>query len=383
MTLIGEEEPEVATVRSVAFLLPQFHPIPENDEWWGPGYTEWQRVARARPQFRGHAQPQLPADLGFYDLRLPEVRQAQAEMAATYRVDAFCYYYYWFSGRRLLHRPLDDVVRSGEPGMPFLICWANEPWTRAWDGHSREVLLDQRDDPDDAEAFARDVLPVLADDRYLTVAGRPLLLVYRATRLSDPRRATDIWRQVITAAGVAEPFLCRVESLPGEHEDPRSLGFDGSVEFQPDWVGVEQPRTPAGVLTSLRRRARSPKTFLRRHRTLAYEDIADRALDKVPPAHPWWRCVTPGWDNTARRATHATIVTGSTPERYEQWVVDAGRRAIVESEHPLLFVNAWNEWGEGCHLEPDQRDGHAYLHAHRRGILAAEAAALASRPFCG
>lgn len=358
-------------VRTIAFYLPQFHPIPENDTWWGRGYTEWQRVARARPQFRGHHQPHLPADLGYYDLRLPETRLAQAELATAYGVDAFCYYHYWFSGRRLLERPFNEVLESGQPSLPFALCWANEPWTRAWDGHNGDVLLEQRDSPGDAERFVRDLLPAFADSRYVRVDDRPLLLVYRARQLHDPKRTTDIWRSVLANEGLGEPFLCRVESMLDERGDPRPLGFDGAVEFQPDWAGIERPRNISGLRDSARRRMRSMRTLSRRHRVVAYEDIVRFALAKPEPEYPWWRCVTPGWDNTARRDRGATIVAGSTPDLYERWVAEAAQRSVRASRQPLLFVNAWNEWSEGCHLEPAEPHGRAFLEAHKRGIRSA------------
>ncbi|MGH9182086.1 MAG: glycoside hydrolase family 99-like domain-containing protein, partial [Acidimicrobiales bacterium] len=174
-------------LRTIAFYLPQYHPIPENDQWWGPGYTEWNKVAAARPQFRGHRLPDVPGELGFYDLRLPEVREAQARLASTHGIDAFCYYHYWFQGKRLLQRPLAEVLASGEPRLPFLICWANEPWTRAWDGLSDEVLIEQTSGSSaDWERHARALLELVADPRYLRVGGRPMILVYRAGRLSEP-----------------------------------------------------------------------------------------------------------------------------------------------------------------------------------------------------
>lgn len=369
-------------LRTVAFYLPQFYPIPENDTWWGEGYTEWRRVVRARPQFRGHNQPHLPSALGYYDLRLPEVRRAQAELAQSHGIDAFCYYHYWFSGRRLLERPFDEVLATGEPSMPFLLCWANEPWTRAWDGQGGDVLLDQQDAPGDAERFIRELLPAFADPRYLRVAGRLVFLVYRARLLKDPRRTTDTWREIVAGAGLGEPYLCRVESMLDERDDPRSLGFDGAVEFQPDWAGIERRHNLMGLLASTRRRMRSFRTFTRGHRVLAYEDVVSFALAKADPAYPRWPCVTPGWDNTARRARGATIVAGSTPEMFEHWVAEAAQRSIRTSDQPLLFVNAWNEWSEGCHLEPSAEHGRAFLEAHQHGIRAA-AASLRALPLVG
>ncbi len=175
-------------VRGIAFHLPQFHPIPENDEWWGKGFTEWTNVAKATPRFPGHYQPHLPADLGFYDLRLPEARAAQAELAARYGIYGFCYYHYWFSGRRLLERPVNEIWKSGEPDFPFCLCWANENWTRQWDGQNAQVLLEQHYSAADDLAHIRSLIPLFKDRRYIRVADRPLLLVYRASRLPEPEK---------------------------------------------------------------------------------------------------------------------------------------------------------------------------------------------------
>lgn len=355
-------------LRSVALYLPQFHPIPQNDEWWGKGYTEWRRVVQAKPQFRGHEQPQLPGQLGYYDLRVPEVREAQASLASAHGIDAFCYYHYWFSGTRLLERPFDEVLASGRPDFPFLLCWANEPWTRAWDGRTGSVLQDQREGVNDAEALIRELLPAFGDHRYLTVGGRPVFLVYRASLLRDPMRTTDIWRHTVTAAGLAEPLLARVESFPNERGDPKVLGFDVAVEFQPDWIEVERLR-PTRRLGSMR----SLRTLARGHRLIDYRDLVASALAKPAPTYPRWPCVTPSWDNTARRERQATIIQGATPKGYERWVRQVAERAEHDEEPGLLFVNAWNEWSEGCYLEPSDQVGRAYLEAHLRAVSSVRA----------
>src|SRR5881275_2844289 len=181
-------------VRTIAFYLPQYHPIPENDAWWGKGFTEWTNVAKARPLFRGHYQPHLPADLGFYDLRLPEVRAAQAVLAREYGIDGFCYYHYWFSGKRLLNRPFDEVLTSGEPDFPFCLCWANENWTRRWDGKDADILLSQSHTPEDDLAFIQHIEPMLLTKNYIRIAGKPMVLVYRPSLFPDAAATADRWR---------------------------------------------------------------------------------------------------------------------------------------------------------------------------------------------
>jgi lipopolysaccharide biosynthesis protein len=353
-------------VSTLAFYLPQFHPIPENDEWWGPGFTEWHNVVTGRPRFRGHEQPHQPADLGFYDLRLSETREAQAALARAHGVDGFCYYHYWFGGRRLLERPFDEVLSTGRPDLPFSLCWANENWTRRWDGQESAVLVRQSYDPDEDRRHGRWLAQAFSDERYIRFDGKPLFLVYRASAMQDPARTTRIWRDEARRAGVGELFLCRVESNRGEHTRPASLGFDAAVEFAPDWT-VLRPQWRREVA----HRVGLVDTPLVRHQVYDYATVARRMLAKPEPPYVRFPCVTPGWDNTARRDRGAVILRGSTPERYGTWLRHAASRApATPSGESLVFVNAWNEWGEGCHLEPCRRWGRAYLEAHRQARLA-------------
>ncbi|HWC11148.1 MAG TPA: glycoside hydrolase family 99-like domain-containing protein, partial [Acidimicrobiales bacterium] len=272
--------------RFVALYLPQFHPIPENDRWWGDGFTEWTNVRRGRPRFPGHPQPHVPGELGYYDLREPGVRHAQAALATAHGVDAFCYYHYWFNGKRLLERPFTEVLRSGEPDHPFCLCWANEDWTRAWAGASGDVLMRQAYGPEDDLAHIRSLLASFADPRYLRVHGKPLFLVYRASRLPEPRRTTDVWRAEAQRAGVGELFLCRVESFRTEHGDPRGLGFDAAVEFQPDWTVVR----PSPLRRVAARAGFKPSYTVYDHGALV------AASGRPPAAYPRFPCVTPCWD---------------------------------------------------------------------------------------
>jgi lipopolysaccharide biosynthesis protein len=356
--------------RLIAMYLPQFHPVPENDTWWGPGFTEWTNVVQARPLFKGHYQPHQPADLGYYDLRVPEVRQAQADMARAHNIHAFCYYHYWFSGRRILERPFNDVLRSREPRFPFCLCWANENWTRIWDGESRDVLLEQVYSEEDDRRHIRALFEAFVDERYVRVDGKPLFLVYRVSRLPHPARTTEIWREEARRHGVGDLYLVKVESLPGEDVDPATQGFDAAMEFQPSWarLGWPQHRTRLGALASTL--GVYAKAF-QRHKVYDYEEIVDRMLSFPSPSYLRFPCVTPMWDNSARKKAGATILRDSTPEKYERWL-----RTVLERFRPpsqdknLIFINAWNEWAEGNHLEPDRRWGTAYLEATQRAMRA-------------
>jgi len=359
-------------LRTIAFFLPQFHPIKENDDWWGPGFTEWTNVTKARPAVPGHYQPHLPADLGFYDLRLAETRAAQAALARRYGISGFCYYHYWFTGRRILERPVDEIVRLGEPDFPFCLCWANENWTRTWDGKSGQVLLGQDYSDEDDRRHIEALIPYLSDKRYIRVNGRPLLLVYRTELIPNPQAMAQTWRQAAQKAGLGDLFLVRVEGF-AEGVDCRSIGFDAALEFAPDW-------RRAGAMHFSRWQHLLSKAGLFpagyfRHRYADYRRMVTQMLDKVEPTgYPWYRCVTPGFDNTARRSTGATVFLHSTPELYQEWLTEIVRRELANDRAPgekLVFINAWNEWAEGNHLEPDQKWGRAYLEATHAALRTA------------
>ncbi|MBE9015423.1 glycoside hydrolase family 99-like domain-containing protein [Chroococcidiopsidales cyanobacterium LEGE 13417] len=355
--------------RLIAFYLPQYHPIPENDEWWGKGFTEWTNVTKAKPLFSEHYQPHLPADLGFYDLRLSETRQAQADLAKEYGIYGFCYYHYWFNGKRLLERPFNDVLNSGKPDFPFCLCWANENWTRRWDGKEQNLLFKQVYSEEDDRLHMQWLAKAFSDRRYIKVDGKPLFLVYRATKLPNPKQTVKVWREEAKRLGVGEIFLCRVESFASEQEDPGLIGFDASVEFQPDWTQLGLP-LQKGRFWHLARKLGLAHQAYGTHNIYDYSTVVKRMLAKPNPSYQRFSCVTPSWDNTARRQAGAIILQNSTPQVYESWL-----RTIVDntlasnySAEKIVFINAWNEWAEGNHLEPCQKWGHAYLEATRMAL---------------
>jgi hypothetical protein len=343
-------------VKLLAFYLPQFHPIPENDRWWGKGFTEWSRVARAQPQFAGHYQPHLPERLGFYDLRLPETRARQAELARRHGIHGFCYYYYWFGTRTLLERPLAEMLAGGEPDLPFCLCWANENWTRRWDGAERELLIEQRYGPELDAALIEDLMPFFRDRRYLHVRGAPVLLVYRPAAIPDPPATTARWRRAAREHGL--PDLHLVAALTFGLQDPRPLGFDAAVEFPPH--GENLPANACAV------EGVEPAFG---GEIVDFRAVVARRLALPPPPFRLYRAAMAGWDNTPRLGRRATIFHGASPASYEEWL-----RALVAAarlghpDHRLVFVNAWNEWAEGAHLEPDDRFGTGYLEATRRAL---------------
>lgn len=341
----------------VAFYLPQFHVFPENDAWWGKGFTEWRNVTRALPQFEGHLQPRLPADLGFYDLRNPQVMRDQAKLAAEYGIGAFCFYFYWFSGHTLMEAPLRQWLADDSIELPFCLCWANENWARRWDGRDDDLLIEQRHSPEDDLAFIAHVADYLRDRRALKVNGLPMLLVYRPHLLPDARATAMRWRQWCRDNGVGEIHLAYVQGF--ERPDPRNIGFDSAVEFPPN---MSNPASLSGQQWLI-----NPDFGgdVRDWRELARE-AASRALPDYP-LHPG---VNPGWDNEPRRPGKGRIYLHASPRGYRDWLRATihERLAHVPPPRRLVFINAWNEWAEGAVLEPDARLGHAWLEATRLAL---------------
>jgi len=359
-------------VRAIAFHLSQFHPIPENDRWWGTGFTEWTNVTRARPNFDGHYQPHLPADLGFYDLRVPETREQQAALARAHGIHGFCHYYYWFAGKRLLERPVEEMRESGRPDFPYCFCWANENWTRRWDGADREVLIAQNPSRADDEHLIRGLLPHFRDPRYIRVGGRPLFMVYRVGVLPDARASAAVWREVCRREGIGELYLCAAKTY--DTADPARYGFDAVVEFPPH--GVRTPPINAQIDLV------NPDFD---GQVVDYRRFVLDALARPEPSYRVYHTVMPGWDNTARRPNHALTFVNATPEIYELWLREIVARAAEQhqGDERLVFINAWNEWAEAAHLEPDRRFGHQYLEATRRALVGAPAGGAAFARFTG
>jgi len=350
----AEETPDV---KLIAFYLPQFHPIPDNDRWWGEGFTEWRNVAKADPLFRGHYQPHIPADLGFYDLRLAETRLEQSELARAHGIHGFCYYHYWFNGTRLLERPFAEVLASGEPDFPFCLCWANDPWSRRWDGREDELLQAQTYSKDDDVAHIRWLIPALSDRRAITIDGKPVFLIYRGRHVPNPARTIETWRREVSRAGLPGIYLVAMETAWDVGWDATAVGFDAKVLFQPQFgkLMTSAPRIPIAG-------ARDLQVYDYREAWKVFDSI-----DPVP--YTRYECVCPSWDNTARVGDKAVVLHNAAPAHYEQVLQRAIDRARSRpADQRMVFINAWNEWAEGCHLEPDQRHGTAYLAATKRAL---------------
>jgi lipopolysaccharide biosynthesis protein len=353
-----EPLPALLPATLVAFYLPQFHTIPENDEWWGKGFTEWRNVARALPQFEGHSQPRLPGDLGFYDLRNPQIMRDQAKLAREYGIGAFCFYFYWFGGKTLLEEPLQQWLNDPSIDLSFCLCWANENWSRRWDGHAEDVLIAQSHGAEDDLEFIAYISRYLRDPRYLRVGNKPLLLVYRPGLLPDAKATAARWRTWCGAHGIGEIYIAYVQGF--ERDDPRDLGFDAAVEFPPNLA------TPTDITAGQRLLNPTYEGQILDWRVLA-GDYRRRSL----PAYRLFPGVNCGWDNEPRRSSRGRTYLHAAPHAYRTWLEDTITHRLegVPPSERLIFVNAWNEWAEGAVLEPDLRLGHAWLQATRSALV--------------
>lgn len=347
--------PQRPHARLVAHYLPQFHPIPENDEWWGPGFTEWTNVARARRRFPGHRQPRLPGALGFYDLRVPEVREAQAALAAAAGIEAFCYWHYWFGdGRTLLERPFDEVLRSGAPELPFALGWANQSWTGIWHGDPGRVLVEQRYPGEaDDEAHFRHLLPAFTDPRAVRIGGRVLFVLQDPLDLPSPRAFTDRWRTLADHEGTGGFHF--VGDDPCDGSRPEDHGFD-------QWTRPVGPHLPHRVHLDGADRVR--RAALRRLTGVATAPFAafTRSYHAAPFAPHEVPVLLTGWDNTPRSGNRGVAFTHQDASSFEPHA-RATRRAVADRppDERLVMVKSWNEWAEGNILEPDAREGDAWL----------------------
>lgn len=344
----------------IAYYLPQFHAIPENDHFWGKGFTEWRQLARAMPRFPGHYQPRIPRDLGFYDLGSSDVLSRQAELAKAAGVGAFCYYYYWFNTRRVLERPLEAHLRS-DVDMPFTIMWANENWTRTWDGSEDSVLLRQDYKDEDEDDLLADFAKYFSDPRYVRLNNRPLFFIYNVKHLPNAPEMVARWRDKLRTVHNVDPLIFMAQTF--EARDPTPYALDGAIEFPPhklSWT-LHGRQTPDAYAADFK------------GRVIAYEDMAAVSLGEEPQEYPLIKTIVPSWDNDARRPGRGLTLEGLSPAKYQAWMHGLVERAIdnpIEGV-PVVAVNAWNEWAEAAYLEPDVYYGAAYLNATARALVSA------------
>lgn len=361
-------------LKLICYYLPQFHPTEYNDEWWGKGFTEWTNVAKSKPRFKGHHQPQIPSDLGFYDLRLEDTRIAQAELAKEHGIFGFCYFHYWFSGRMLLDTPLNEMLKSGKPDFPFCLCWANEKWTKAWEAHEKEVLVRQEYSEQDRIAHIKWLCGVFKDSRYIRIDNKPLLLIYRVDEIPDLKDRLCDWRRIAKEHGFEDLYICFVRNYENKPiQEILNMGLDAMAEHQPS-----DESFPIRSFTSLLKLAinKSINKFvpffrlenrfrlLSENRIFNYSKFADKVINaEHPKEFIKFPCVFPSWDNSARKRK-AVIIQNDDSAKYAQWLESSCNKvAGYQKSEQIVFINAWNEWAEGCHLEPDLRNGRKFLEA--------------------
>lgn len=351
-------------MKLIAFLLPQFHRIPENDRWWGEGFTEWTNIRKAVPLYHGHVQPRLPLQDYYYDLTDPAARMWQAETAKTFGIYGFCYYHYWFKGKQLLERPFQEVLESRSPDFPFCLSWANEPWTRSWDGSETDVLMaqDYGDERDWTEHFYT-LLNAFKDPRYIRVEGKPMFLIYRPSSIPRCEEMLLHWRQLAARNGLKGLHL--VQTLGGFPLTVQQ-GFDASAEFEPHYTFANCP------LSSHWHKIRTYGG--QQHLTVDYDKVWTSILERTP--HRNGEIVYPGafvnWDNTPRKGIDGQSSPGMTPHKFSQYLSRQVVRAKSVYNSEFMFLNAWNEWAEGAYLEPDQVSGYQNLQAVKQALELAD-----------
>lgn len=358
-------------VKPIAIYLPQFHTIPENDEWWGEGFTEWTNVKKATPRFKGHYQPHVPLNEDYYNLEDVEVMRRQADLARAHGVYGFCFYHYWFNGKLLLEKPLHQWLEKKDIDFPFCLSWANENWTRRWDGKDKEQLISQEYSLDDDRKHIQYFIQFFKDERYIKVDNKPMLLMYRSESHPFIKEATEIWREEVIKAGFGGLFLIRMENFE-QDIDPVSQGFDAGMEFAPERAfsgGKILKDNKFSYLISKALHNLDIKPDLRYENGIYdYNRLADGMIGKKTPDYTYFRCTCPSWDNTSRRKSNAIIYTNSTPGKFEEWLKSTKEwtEENLPGELQYTFINAWNEWAEGCHLEPDSMWQDQYLLAVKK-----------------
>jgi hypothetical protein len=363
--------------------LPQFHPIPENDEWWGKGFTEWTNVAKAKPLFSGHFQPNLPGELGFYDLRVPEVREQQAALARKYGIEGFMYWHYWFAGKRILERPFKEVLESGKPDFPFCLGWANESWQGNWHGLSAKKMLIEQTYPGgkDYEQHFYSILPAFKDKRYITVDDKPLFVVYHPAYIPNCRNFVEEWQELAMQNGLKGIYFVGIVLKIDEHKEAINLGFDAThssglgapiellykqknintliynIKRRLMLYGLNWKYTSKGVFKY--------EDFIKYHLEYQQQSIS-KNIENQENIFPE---IFPKWDNSPRAGYNSLIIKDATPEKFRTHVKEIFN--LVKNkpvEKKIVFIKSWNEWAEGNYMEPDQKFGRKWLEVFKEEV---------------
>ena len=357
-------------IKPIAIYLPQFHPIPENDKTWGEGFTEWTNVTKARPLFKGHYQPQLPADLGFYDLRLEETRMQQEVLAKEFGIKGFCYYHYWFNGKRILHEPLDRKLKNSKEDLPFMLFWANETWSRRWLGEERDIIMKQTYSDEDDLLHINWLIDVFKDSRYIKINQRPVFVIYRPLDLPDIKKTLSVFNQECDRKGVERPYFIASNSHIGTY-DIRELGFDAILNFEPQLGVLPYFNDDRKSFRKFRNNLKFG-VFNSKYKLYDYKQAKELMFKRKFDYH-YFPSSLVNWDNTSRRGKNGIVLCNSSPEIFEEYMIREIRKfesmEMNNEEENLFFINAWNEWAEGNHLEPDKANGKSYLEAVRSALI--------------
>jgi hypothetical protein len=358
------------SIRPIALYLPQFHPIPENDLWWGKGFTEWTNVTKAKSLFEGHWQPRLPTDLGFYDLRVPETREAQATLAKQYGIEGFCYWHYWFGGKQIIERPFNEMVESGKPDFPFCIAWANQTWQGTWHGLANNQVLIEQSYPgmEDHIAHFYSLLPAFRDKRYMEVNGKKLVFVFEPKNIPNTKQFIDLWQELSKKEGLKGIHIVGMQM--NKEEDAKVLGYDAKVHkgIYLDQFKVFLPRE------KWQRKYLHPRLWplLKRKkpipRIISYKEYVEHYPEHVleKNEYPW---IFTDWDNTPRAGTNGWLFDNATPELFGQLCWRAFRATENKPDaEKIVILKSWNEWAEGNCLEPDNKRGLAYLETFKKSL---------------
>lgn len=337
-------------IKYIAYYLPQFHCIPENDKTWGKGFTEWVNVKSAYPLFEGHKQPVIPhEDIGYYHLNDTKIMQKQAKMAKDHGIDGFCYYYYWFNGKTLLEKPLKNMLSDKDVDIPFCLCWANHNWTKNWDGGNTEIIIEQTYDENTFTKFIDDLIPYFRDERYIKINNKHLLIIYQPAFLPNAKACADVWKKYAKQKYGIDLYLMFFQHT--NFAEPKEFGFDAALENAPNIRAHE-------AICKINKKIKdAPNTVCIDYLTNVFQYIF-----RPKPDYTLYSCVYPKWDNTARMKKKGTIVyMNSSPENFKKFLVEMTKKTLKETSNHFLFINAWNEWAEGAYLEPDKDSGYTYL----------------------
>jgi glycosyltransferase involved in cell wall biosynthesis len=355
----------IPKAKAIAFYLPQFHVIPENNKWWGNGFVEWKNTSKAHPRCKGHYQPREPhGDIGYYDLSNAEAIRQQAWLAKQHGIFGFCFYFYWFSGKYLLEKPLNLLLENQDIDMNFCLCWANENWTRTWDGGNKQILIEQKYTENDKKQFINDIKKYVDDKRYIRINGLPLLLIYNPASIPNVKDVFETWRKYAEEIGIGKILIliCRSFNQTAEQNNIADI-VDGEIEFPPHNMTIYNPLT-------IRSERNSIVYDYNKEVNRIIKRIISKKKSNVPNRIPLYRTCTMGWDNSARRKSGWTAYNKFSLKKFYNWanVITKEAANTNNKKESIIFINAWNEWGEGAYLEPDKKYGYANINTFSRAI---------------